>query len=151
MTRFDKPEIAMSRETGTTYWTLSYTMKDGGSWTGNKLYELRVRYDGLGEEFKLFYLNRSEHDDLELVSKEDYAERRETIAVHEPHACHRHAGDPPHDDEPCQECRAASLNYADAMLADKVRPAERVEEKVGGHLRETWNAFRLLFNPVYTL
>jgi hypothetical protein len=118
-------------------------------------YELRVTIDGTGREMRLYLINRAEHDDIELLTPEAFKQRLLDVCENEPKACEQHTAESvravEEPDEECLACKEASMNYAYAALADKCRPAEKVELALGEHMTDLWKAFELLFNPAWTL
>lgn len=166
-----KPTIALRKEDETafinirTYWEVTAHIGRGSD---ERCYELRVKHAYPEDEFTFVHINRAEHDDEELVTNEEFENRRNAIAENEPLECDRHSemtederdaeidrlaekvALPPSGEFAwlCPECKAASLNKADAILSCKpVRAMNKTEEKVLAELRRHWDAFVLLFNP----
>ena len=161
------PTIALCKEdesafiNARTYWALSVAFED-------RTYELRIKHRAPEDEISFWLINRAEHEDIQLTTAQDLDERRSIIAENEPQLCERHkalhdagrCGDCGEfmgdhgcvtvgcEEEGCNECQAASLNYADAYLADVARAMEPVEKTIERELRRTWDAFTLLFNPI---
>jgi hypothetical protein len=168
-----KPVITLRKEDETafinvrTYWELTAHIGRGSD---ERCYELRIKHAYPEDEFTFVHVNRAEHDDMELITEQAYAERRQSIVEHEGNgpcdACENPEGaqwrintryrfcdgcakdfndEPEVSMEKLNESDA--LNRADALLADKVRTMDKTEEKVLAELRRHWDAFVLLFNP----
>lgn len=168
--RIDKPSLSLCKESETefvnirTYWCLSVS-------TPERSYELRIKHHAPEDTFTFWDINRAERDDMELQSESDFDTRRTAIAENEPQLCQQHkdlfaagrCGDCGEllgdfgcvtvgcEEDGCDECVAASLNYADAVLADRARAMEPSEQRIYDELRRHWDAFVLLFNPVYNV
>jgi hypothetical protein len=166
-----KPVITLRKEDETafinvrTYWELTAHIGRGSD---ERCYDLRIKHAYPEDEFTFWFVNRAEHDDLELITEQAYAERRQAIVEHEGQgtcdACEAEASwrinnryrfcdtcAKDFNDEPEVSVdilnESDALNRADALLADKVRTMDKSEEKVLAELRRHWDAFVLLFNP----
>ena len=170
-----KPYIALCKEDETafvnarTYWSVSGTV---GQSPDHRTYEVRVKHHYPEDTFTFWFLDRASHDDIELHTHEAWEARRQAVAENEPQLCDLHKrvedgrcpfcgefeGDNgcvtvgcDSDMEDCENCKAASLNYADAVLADRCREMDKTEERIYQELRRHWDALVLLFNPTINL
>jgi hypothetical protein len=163
-----KPVIALRKEDESafvnprTYWALTAHI---GPRPDDRCYELRVKHAYPEDEFIFVHIDMG--DEMVLQTPDEFENRRETIAQNETVTCDRHLAMteeetdaeidrlaslralPPNGEFAwlCDECRAASLNRADAFLADRARAMDKTEAKVLLELRRHWDAFLLLFNP----
>jgi hypothetical protein len=108
-------------------------------------------------------LNRGLHDDIELLSADEYNERLNTVADHEPAQCEKHAAMTVGELEQahyfgeegefqCNVCRADTLSAAADKLSElNVAKGEGFEMSIRRHLERHWEAFVLLFDPVINM
>jgi hypothetical protein len=130
---FAKPTIALRKENETefvnvrTYWSLSLDTPD-------RTIELQVKHAAPEDEFKV--IEWTEGDQTRLVTQEEFDARVQAIVDNE-HVDPTEAAD-------WIESGGNTAPFAQSMAWRVI--TERDVDRIA-HLRRTWDAFELLFNP----
>lgn len=133
MTRtLPKPQITVRKDDesayvdATKFWSLSLTARDGND--DDITYELRVRHDAKGDDFTFWSIDRGDRDDIRLYDLSEWHDYLDAIGENE------------------------GLSKQDSIAfahAHGRHLAVLHEHEILAHLRATWDAFVLLFNPAY--
>jgi len=163
-----KPVIALRKEDESafvnpkTYWALTAHIGRGND---ERCYELQIKHAYPEDTFTFVQFDMG--DEMELVTEDALEDRRNAIAENETVTCDRHAAMsadetdaeidrlaslralPPNGEFAwlCDDCKADSMNRADAILAGRARAMDKTEERYRAELVRHWDAFLLLFNP----